>query len=696
MIDPVHDRRPPISPQLAMRVAIMGVFAFVLFGIVFFRLWYLQVLSGDQYRQEANNNRIRVTRVQAPRGDIVDRNGDVLVENRVATVVQMNPESLPALERSQVAAWGQQMTTYARLLKARDHRKKGHKGHRPKRPPMPLPATPELRGQLERLGGALGMSPRTIQHRIVESLVLASYANITIKVDVPASVRNYLLERPEQFPGVQVQKTYLRRYPEGELAAQLVGNVGEISPAELKLKRFRGVHPGTIVGQQGIEHTYDRYLRGIDGQTRISVDALGHPKNQYTARDPTSGRTVRLTLDLGLQKAGDQAFHKAMAAGGTAGAFVALDPRNGAILATGSYPSFDPSVLARPISQSRYDQLFGAAADHPQFNRAIAGAYPTGSAFKPITALAALSTGSITPSTPIDDTGCITVGTAGQRFCNSGQKANGSVSLVRALQVSSDVFFYTLGTYLDPLSGQPLQKWAHKLGLGQTTGIDIPGEFHGTVPDRKWRDERNALETACRKKHHIPLSAGPGQGCGIADGSNRPWTIGDEVNLAVGQGDLQATPLQMAVAYSALENGGRVVRPHLGEAIEDQGGRELQRIDSGTSKRVKIDPTYLAAIRDGLHLAASAPGGTSADVFSGWDQKDFPVYGKTGTAQRNGSLDQSWYVCFVPNGSRPIAIAVTVENGGWGAQSAAPIARWMLGQWFHQKKVFKPGASFTK
>jgi penicillin-binding protein 2 len=170
-----------------------------------------------------------------------------------------------------------------------------------------------------------------------------------------------------------------------------------------------------------------------------------------------------------------------------------------------------------------------------------------------------------------------------------------------------------------------------------------------------------------------------------------------DVSLAVGQGDFLATPLQMAVAYAAIENGGRVVRPHLGVAVEDNStGREIQKIDPGTARHVRLDPVARAAIMQGLHAAASAPGGTSADVFKGWNQRAFPVYGKTGTAQRNGHGDQSWYVCFVPNPSRPIVLAVTVEDGGFGAEAAAPIARVMLAQWFNQKKTFVAGRSHTR
>jgi penicillin-binding protein 2 len=675
-------RVPPITPQLALRVAVLGVLAFALFGIVFFRLWYLQVLSGDQYLRQARDNRVRELSIQAPRGAVLDRNGEPLIENRVATVVKLDPERLPVSERDAAATWGQQVT-------ARTRRPKGRKGPQIA---IPDPTTANLVLRFKRLGRALNMSPRTIQERVVRSLTLVPYASVTVKTDVPATVRNYLLERSAQFPGVDVQKVYLRRYPNTDLGAQLEGTVGEISPGELKLPRFRGVRQGTVVGKEGIERAYDRYLRGVDGAQRITVDALGRPKGTPQERDPIPGRALRTSLDLDLQRTGEAVLDKTIATGpGTAGAFVALDPRNGEVLAMGSNPSFDPEVLSRPITQKRLEQLFGPNAGSPRFNRAIGGLYPTGSTFKPITAFAALGQGIITPSTPINDSGCIEIGAAKQSFCNAGKEVNGTLTLPRAIQVSSDVFFYTLGRDLNPLEGQPLQRMAHRLGLGETTGVDLPGEAAGNVPDRRWRAQVGERERRCRKRRHIPLTALVG--CGISD--MRPWTVGDNVNLAVGQGDLQASPLQMAVAYGAIENGGRVVRPHLGVAVEDQNGRELQKIDAGTARRVKMDPGARAAIMQGLHAATSGDG-TSADVFKGWNQKAFPVYGKTGTAERAGHGDQSWYVCFVPNKSRPIVLAVTVEDGGFGAEAAAPIARVMLAQWFGQKKEFIAGKSHTR
>lgn len=223
--------------------------------------------------------------------------------------------------------------------------------------------------------------------------------------------------------------------------------------------------------------------------------------------------------------------------------------------------------------------------------------------------------------------------------------------------------------------------------MGRPTGVDLGGENAGILPSPAWRSARNRLELVYEHKHHKPC-------CTLGDG--RPWSVGDNENLAVGQGDLEATPLQLGVAYSALENGGSVVRPHVGLEVDAPDGTVLQRIDPPAARHLNIAPQNLDAIRAGLHAAASESGGTSADVFAGWDQNRFPVFGKTGTAQHAGQQDQSWYVCFVPDPVRPILVVVTVEQGGFGAQAAAPAAREILSQWFYGKRgQFVVGSSHT-
>ena len=689
MMEPVSDRRPPITPQLALRVAILGAVAFGLFAIVFFRLWYLQVLSGDQYLAQANSNRVRVLPMPAPRGKIVDRKGKLIVGNNFAAVIEIDPSSLPQKERDLAAEWGQ-------AAGRREAKPPGRKGEPVRIPPIPTAA---LRARYTRLGRVLNSSANALHRQVVRSLVLVPYSSARVKTDVSRSVLAFIRERPEQFPGIKVEQTYLRDYPRGTLAAQVLGSVGQINPDELREARFRGVKQGTIVGKGGIERAYDKYLRGTNGIRRVQVDANGRPILNPRLKDtkPVSGQRVRLSLDLALEKAGQDAIGGPLNPGNNPGAFVALDPRSGAVLAMGSNPTFDPSIFTKPLTEKGYKALIGdGSGPGPIFNRAISGAYPTASTFKVITALAGLDKNLIEPATTIDDPGCIQVGE--QERCNANDQAYGPVDLNKALQVSSDVYFYKLGMSTFNQGGLIIQRWARKLGLDRPTGIDLPGEIEGLIPDPEWRREINAFERDCRKRKKIPIGAnvyvaGAG-GCGRSD--LRDYTQGDNVNLATGQGDVQATPLQMAVAYAAIANGGKVVRPHLGLEIESPGGELIQRIERDPSRRVKIDGGDLAAVRNGLRLAASTPEGTSGDVFAGWDHARYPLFGKTGTAERKPKADQSWYLAYVPDPVRPIVIAVTVEEGGFGAAVAAPIACRMLSQWYRQEGGCSAGSAVAR
>ena len=274
----------------------------------------------------------------------------------------------------------------------------------------------------------------------------------------------------------------------------------------------------------------------------------------------------------------------------------------------------------------------------------------------------------------------------------------GPVALRSALAVSVDTFFYNLGMQLnaDPVKhpdGGALQDWARKYGFGRPTGIDIGGEAPGTIPTPRWRDDLNRTQARCERvterRPRIAKREYP-SGCVFADGTNRGWTVGDNVSLAVGQGDFLATPLQLAVAYGAIENGGTVVRPHVGLEIADPYGRVLQTIAPKPARRIDIPD--VSAIQDALHAAAQEPGGTSFDVMGSFPK---PVYGKTGTAQFTGRPDQSWYVAYVPDPVRPIVVAATIESGGFGAEAAAPAVRLILSQWFGVKKEIISGSSHT-
>ncbi len=595
--------RPSLTPQLAMRVAILGGIALLAFAFVFFRLWYLQVLSGDTYRAEANDNRVRSIKVRAPRGEIVDRDGRVLVENRVALAVKVSPKQLPEDEAAR-------------------------------------------RKLYVDLGKVLGMRPRGIERRVERQLKLLPYATATVKQDVDQNVVAYLMEHQDDFPGVTPERVFVRQYPQGQTGAHLFGYTGEVSQEELD-DGLPGVETGDLVGKGGIEQQYDRFLRGRNGATRVQVDAMGTVRgNPLQARQPEQGRQLRLGIDLDVQEAGQVAL------AGRAGGFVAMDIRSGEIAALGSGPSFDPNFFSKPFTQRAYDALNSDVNGKPLFNRAIQGEYPAASTFKLITATAALEGGLISTEDVIVDGGYITVGT--QEFENAGRAAHGPVALRQALSVSSDVYFYLLGQEAERTGdGELIQRWARKLGLGKPTGIDLPAESPGRVPTREWREDWNRE--------------------GLGDG--RPWSVGDNINLSVGQGDLLTNPLQMAVAYATIANGGKVVTPRLGLRIEDSTGRALQELQAPASRRVAIDPAYRQAILDGLYAAANEGGGTSTPVFETFPVK---IAGKTGTAERQGQPDQSWYVALAPYPNPRYVVAVTIEGGGFGADSAAPAARQIL------------------
>jgi penicillin-binding protein 2 len=614
-----NERRPTLTPQLAFRVAVIGGVALVMFALIFFRLWYLQVLSGDSYIAAARDNRVRQIKVQAPRGEIVDRHGQELVANRNSLSIKVTPDKLPE-------------------------------------------DTAERRQVYRRLARLLNLNPRRLQRRVEGELKALPFSKPTVKQDVPWELVAYVLERQSRFPGVEPEREFLRKYPHGTVGAHLFGQVGEVTEKQLKDQRYNRVALGDRVGQAGIELEYDRFLRGINGAARVEVDANGNLTDTLRRREPKQGRQLRLSVDLDVQRVAQQTL-----AGGTGkGAFAVMDVDNGEVLALGSQPSFDPNIFTKPLSQKRLNALSSEALGKPLFNRAIQAGYPTGSTFKLVTATAALESGHLTPETVLNDPGVLRVGT--QEFKNAGNAVHGALALRQALTVSSDVFFYQLGQYMNE-KGMPLQKWGRQLGIGRRTGIDLPAEEPGRLPTPQWRDRWYKQ--------------------GLTD---RPWSVGDNINLSVGQGDLLANPLQMAVAYAAIANGGRVLRPRLGLRIEDASGRALQQLDAPTARRLKISKANRDAILEGLHGAANGPGGTSTAVFEGFP---IPIAGKTGTAEHLGRPDQSWYVALAPYPNPKYVVAVTDEAGGFGADTAAPMVRRILAELLdvHETSVVQGGGA---
>jgi penicillin-binding protein 2 len=694
---------PAQNQVIALRVAIIGAVLLGLFAIVLFRLWYLQVLSGHTLAAQATQNRVRDTPVTPPRGNIVYRNGKEIVQNKRAQVIELAPNSLPEIERTKALEYGQQLGKWYALTKAQ--RKTTA---RPKIIALSDPSwvqtygkydeldqLKDLRARYARLGNLLKLPAESVRRRVINSYYLQPYAYAPLTQDAQPDEVAYVAENASLFPGVSAGQRYVRSYPLREIGAQLLGQVGPVPVNEKTHKttidKYKKLNTATQVGLSGLEYEYNGDLSGQPGSVRAHIDAQGDVVGTPKQIDPTPGNTLQLTLDNTLQAAAQKAISSSggFNPGGNPAAAIAMDPRDGSILASVSGPSYNPNELAN-ISKARFTALVDPNGGKPLFNRVLAGAYPAGSTFKPVTTFAALASKVTTPSEVIDDPGKIKI--SDTTYTNAKSEANGPIALRRAIQVSSDVYFYTMGERLNGTAGLPLQAWARRLGYGHKTGIDLPGERAGTIPDPKWRIALNKLERPCRIKNHMILTPGT-FGCGYSD--MRTWSVGDEVGLSVGQGDVQVTPLQSAVMYSAIENGGKIVTPHLGAAIQNRAGETVQTISAPAKKQLTLDPAALSTLRDGLFDAANASGGTSQEVFADWPKK-YAVYGKTGTAERGeGRQDQAWYAAYVPNPTRPIVVIVTVENGGFGATTAAPIAAQILRSWYRLKDVKIAAGSST-
>ncbi|MFA4964548.1 MAG: penicillin-binding protein 2 [Thermoleophilia bacterium] len=607
--------RPIIQlPSVALRVAIMVGLAVVLFAIILFRLWFLQILSGQEFVAQANDNRLRSVKIVAPRGSIVDRHGKVIVENRPGLAVGVRLMDVP---------------------------------------------NDGLESLERRLAAVLRVPVRRLRREIAEHGD-RPFDLVIVKDDANRHVVSYLLEHKQSFPGVEIQKTYLRSYPRGVFAAHILGNTREISADELKQKRFKGYAAGDVIGDGGVEWTFDRWLRGRDGVAKLEVDAFGQPKSHDPVpggRLAEPGDTLVTTIDAKVQAKAEEALRYGIDLAHTGGAYraaggaaVVLDARNGEVLAMASYPTFDPAVWVGGISTKDYKQLADPQANHPLLNRVIQEQKAVGSTFKVVDAIAGLEEGVINPGTGFFCDGSFKVPIAtDETVWNCWLPGgHGTLDLVGALTQSCDVYFYNVGYLFYGRQGTELADWAGRLGMGRPTGVDIPGEVAGRVPTPAWR--REYFETEVDKL----------------------WTPGNSVNLAIGQGDLEATPLQLAVTYAAIANGGSIVRPHLGLKIVDGRGKVVRDLDPGKAKKLDISASTLDVVRRGLRAAASAPAGTSSAVFAGYK---IPVAGKTGTAEVFGSGDYAWYASYAPADDPKYVVVVMVEQGGHGGSVAAPATR---------------------
>ena len=636
-----------LTPKLARRVALLSALVVIGFAALFMRLWALQVLSGSHYAAQAKANQVRTVRVQAPRGPIVDRNGNILVTNRPVTSVELSPAGMPK--------------TYAARA-----------------------------AEVRRIARVAGVSVRHVTKLILQRTQAGDLLDpIVIRTDATGPMQAYLEERAAAFPGLTLARTYVRTYPYGTLAPQLLGYDREISQTQLQQLAKDGYQPGDVIGQTGIEHALDMYLRGVPGLARVHVDSLGRPRSpRLLAAQPQSGQTVRLTinsqLQIAAQNALDDGIQRARTTGNWAangGAIVALSPKDGSILALASSPSYDPSVWSGRVTNRKLaaQGLTARSAfekNTPALNRALDGTYPPGSAFKPLTAIAALQEHLIKPYNfyPCTGTYVVPEDRSHRVWHNWDRYVYQGMDLPTALARSCDTYFYRAANkfYLLPQDrGQPIQKWARRFGFGQTSGSDLTPQAPGTVPTIGWKHRMFTRRTD-RTNWRI----------------DRLWKPGDSLNLSIGQGDLLVTPLQMARFYAAIANGGRLVTPHILMDVENPNGTIVPTTAPPAPRPIPgLDPANLTPVQQGLYQGTHDPYGTSYGVFGNFP---VPISGKTGTAQKfvqlpgyHGEKDQSWWCGYGPSTNAKIVVCAVIENGGEGGAAAAPAAERVFAKFFN-------------
>lgn len=520
-------------------------------------------------------------------------------------------------------------------------------------------AGPQGEAALRRLSVAMGYRPGFFAAKVRKAQEARPFEDVVLEEEASPELQAYVEERRAQLPGISLQAAYKREYPQGSAAAHMVGYVGPIPAEQAEEYADRGYVGNETVGRAGIEAEYEQYLRGIDGREQVEVDARGQVvgRGVLSQSPPRPGATLRLSIDLKTQKALEAALKAEVLGSGTStgAAGVALDPRTGAVLALASYPTFDPDVFQSGTPREVRRVL--TSASRPLLDRAIGGEYPAASTFKAVTAAAALETGLYTPGEAIDSPGSVVLYKT--RFRGFNNQAHGVITMPEALEVSSDTFFYELADRSYRRQGWPLQEWSRRFGFGRPTGVDLTeGESSGLVPDLAYKRQ------TCDRK---------------VDPINCSWRPGDSVNMSIGQGNVLVTPIQMATAYAAIANGGTLVTPTLGRAVVDADGRVLRDLVGARARRdVGISKDNLEIIRSGLDRAANGNGGTATPVF-GALPRQFRVAGKTGTAENPSGVDHAWWVGYAPADNPRIVVAVIVERGGQGANSAAPVACQAIG-----------------
>lgn len=568
----------------------------VFFALVL-RLLQLQVIEAPRYRELSEKNRLRFIPVDAPRGKVFDSKGRVMATNR------------PSFE----------------LVLTRAYIK-----------------------DLEKLAKRLSELVDVKEEEVLAKLraVQNPFEQVRVKKDLSFEEVSRLLGQAEELEGVDIRVTPLRVYPYGQTAAHLLGVLGEISREELRARSHEGYMPGDVIGKSGVEAQWELYLKGKKGGREVEVNAQGKEVRLIREIPPQGGSDLYLTLDLDLQRKAEELLE------GKSGAIVAMDPRDGRILAMASSPSFEPNLFARGIPPSEWRRLV-ENPEHPLTNRAIQGVYHPGSVFKVVVALAALKEGVLVPEERIQCEGELAIGN--RIFRCWKEKGHGAVDLYRAIVESCDIYFYKVGLRLGP---SKLIEWAKAFGLGSPTGLDLPGERKGLLPNPK----------------------------------RGRWFAGDTAAFSIGQGPFSATPLQALNLMASIANGGTLYEPFLALEVKDPLGGSLYRRLPKVKDHVPLGQKDLELVKKALEGVVEDPRGTGRAAWI----RDIKVAGKTGTAQvvlapkrikRPEELpyklrDHAWFVAYAPADSPTFAVVVLVEHGGSGGQAAAPLARELIKYWF--------------
>jgi penicillin-binding protein 2 len=606
--------------RFQVRLAIASFAVIVAFAVLFGRFLYLQVIQHAYYHTKAEDNRIAVVPIAPNRGLIVDRNGVVLARNDSAYTLEISPGRVADLDG-----------TIDALAAIIDIQQKDRK---------------RFRRLLDESKGADSLPIRT---RLTDEEV-AKFA-----------------AQAYRFPGVEIRARLFRQYPQGKLAAHALGYIGRLTDKDLERLEAEGLlaqYKGSDhMGKVGLEQSYERELHGAPGFAQVEIDAGGRALRTLSSTPPSAGNNLVLTLDTKLQQVAEQAF------GGRRGALVAIEPATGGILAFVSVPAFDPNLFVDGIDPTSW-QVLNEDLDKPLNNRALTGAYPPGSTFKPFMALAGLEYGKRTPEYTIQDPGSFGLPGVSHRWRDWKAGGHGAVNLHRSIVISCDTYYYSLG---NDLGVDAINAFVGQFGFGQRTGIDIDGEKPGLLPSTDWKWKR----------------------------FKQKWFAGDTISIAIGQGYNLATPLQLAFATAILANNGVVYKPHVVRYVEDARTGERRGVETQPVRTVKVNPKWIELVKSAM-VDVTRPGGTAAVAGAG---AQYQFGGKTGTAQvvamKQGEKydekrvaerqrDHALFIAYAPADNPRIAVGILVENGGHGGSAAAPIARQVFDYYLLGKLPEKP------